>query len=274
MVGLVLTIIFIIVPNFKDPLATQRDIQKFVINLQSKPENPSQKEVERDLEREFKAAFKKKKKSALEEYRHGNEAYTKSLLNVAVNHFRKALSIVEIPSFNLALGNCFFVLGQYELALNHYNRSLRQSRSNNNKKIEGSALDNIGNIYQYKGDLNEALKYLRQALEICRRFGYKQGEAINLGNIGNIYIKKGDLDEALIYDRQALEICKGIGYKQGEANMLDNIGIIYSEKGDLDEALKYFRQALAILYTAETLLKTTSSLFITENQRGITLNKR
>ena len=190
----------------KEKLSTMEDIQNLVRSFRDKPQNPSEKEVETDLERELKSAFIKKKKSALEEYHHGNEAYNNNQFDIAISHFQKALDIVEISSFHLALGNCSYSTSEYEIALEYYYRALRQSRSSNNKQIEAAALGNIGVIYKNKGDLDEALKYLKQALVIDKEIGYKQGEANQLGNIGLIYSYKGDLDEALKYLKDALAI--------------------------------------------------------------------
>jgi tetratricopeptide (TPR) repeat protein len=111
---------------------------------------------------------------------------------------------------------------------------------------EGAFITNLGNTYYSLGQYELALKYHSDALVIHREIGYKQGEASALGNIGLIYSNKGDLDNALKYHSDALVIHREIGYKQGEANQLGNIGLIYKDKGNLDNALKYLQDAKVI----------------------------
>ena len=73
----------------KEKLATKKDIGNLVRSFRDKPRNPSEKEVETDLERELKSAFIKKKKRALEEYHHGNEAYNNNQFDIAISHFKR-----------------------------------------------------------------------------------------------------------------------------------------------------------------------------------------
>jgi tetratricopeptide (TPR) repeat protein len=200
--------------EYLSPSPVEKKIDEiYRVVVEKKPENPSIKEVETEIEKELRKAFEKKKAEALKEYRLGNTAYDNNLINVAVSRFEKALKIVEVPSFYLALGNSYFVISKYEPALNNYQTALKLFKDENNQQGEASDLGNIGLIYSDKGDLDNALKYHSDALVIHREIGYKQGEASDLGNIGLIYKNKGDLDNALKYMRQAKVIFEKIGAK-------------------------------------------------------------
>ena len=182
-----------------------------------------------------------------------NEKYNEALLLVegSAEYF---IDPKQQMALFLNIGNIYYVTGKHEKALDYYEKTTRIAQRDailkmyheEAKRIESSAISNIGLIYQTKGELDNALKFYLEALGISREISYRQGEANQLGNIGLIYSDKGDLDNALKYLQDALEIHKEIGYRQGEASDLGNIGLIYSDKGDLDNALKYHQDALEI----------------------------
>lgn len=173
------------------------------------PKNPSIQEVQTELDKEFVSA----KEKALEEYKIGNTAYNNEMFDTAISRFQNALNIVKLPSFYLSLGNSFYKVSSYPVALEHYQAALKLYKEKHDLKGEADALGNIGLIYRAKGDADNALKYHRDALAIFRQIGYRQGEANALGNIGMIYSDKGDTYNALKHLQKAENIFKQIGVK-------------------------------------------------------------
>ncbi|MFZ2632340.1 MAG: tetratricopeptide repeat protein [Desulfosalsimonadaceae bacterium] len=207
----------------------KKHISKEMGLLLDQLKNPPKEQVLCELDRQFKGA----KNQAVEAYEDGNKAYENNFFDRAIEHFKKALEIVKIPSFYLALGNSYYATSHYEDALKNYQAALSLHRKDTDCKTpesrqgEASALSNIGLIYSDKGDLDNALKYHQDALVIDKEIGHKRGEADDLCNLGLIYSNKGDLDNALKYFQDALMISKEIGFKEGGANALGNIGLIY-----------------------------------------------
>jgi len=111
----------------------------------------------------------------------------------------------------------------------------------------GISLNSIGSVYRNKGDYEKALDYYNRSLAINEEIGDKYGMGYNLNNIGNVHIYKGDLDKALNYYEKALAIREEIGDKYGMGISLISIGTVYAEKGDYESAEEYLKKSLVIL---------------------------
>jgi tetratricopeptide (TPR) repeat protein len=124
--------------------------------------------------------------------------------------------------------------------------ALQAARNLNDRKREGTLLNNLGYAHNALGQNDKALDTYQQALAIYREVGDHLGEGTTLNNIGPIYKAHGQLDEALDTYQQALAIRREVGDRSGEGTTLNNIGLIYNVRGQLDEALDTYQQALAI----------------------------
>jgi len=152
-----------------------------------------------------------------------------------------------------ATGWCYFVKGDYNLAMQQYEFALKVLPENVNEKdkirkqnVYAAILGNIGGVYRNQGNYAQALEYYFKALKINEEIGNKQGQAANLGNIGLVYSDQGNYAKALDYYFKALKINDEIGNKQGQAINLGNIGIVYLDQGDYAKALEYYFKAQKI----------------------------
>jgi tetratricopeptide (TPR) repeat protein len=145
------------------------------------------------------------------------------------------------------IGRLYYSLGDLDLALNNYLKSLEICQEIGDKKGEGTTLNNLSQIYHAKGDYETTLCYLQQSLAIQQEIGDKKGEGATLNNISQIYHDKGDHDAALRYLQQSLTIRQEIGDKKGEGATLNNISQIYKARGDYDIALRYLQQSSIIV---------------------------
>ncbi|PWQ93356.1 tetratricopeptide repeat protein, partial [Leucothrix pacifica] len=102
-------------------------------------------------------------------------------------------------------------LGQYNLALEHYQKSSAIYKELGDKSGEGTTLNNISQIFKARGDYETALTYLQQSLDIQQEIGDKSGEGTTLNNISQIYDARGDYETALTYLQQSLDIRQEIG---------------------------------------------------------------
>ncbi|MBK9247042.1 MAG: tetratricopeptide repeat protein [Ignavibacteria bacterium] len=171
----------------------------------------------------------------------------------ALEFFNKALAInEEIGSkngiaHNLGnLGNVYHNLSDYTQALTFFQKALAINEEIASKNGIAINLGNIGIVYRNLSDYPQALTYYQKALAIYEEIGSKYGIARNLGNIGNVYRNLSDYPQALTYFLKALAISEEIGSKNGIAINLSNIGSVYGNLSDYPQALTYFQKALAI----------------------------
>ncbi|HIP83308.1 MAG TPA: tetratricopeptide repeat protein, partial [Desulfocapsa sulfexigens] len=146
----------------------------------------------------------------------------------------------------LQIANSQYTDGQLSNALTTLNHVLGIAKVIENRKLEGTTLNNISQIYHSRGDYETALKYLQESLAIRQEIGDKSGEGTTLNNISQIFKARGDYETALKYLQQSLAIQQEIGDKSGEGTTLNNISQIYDSRGDYETALKYLQQSLAI----------------------------
>ncbi|MEW5936934.1 MAG: tetratricopeptide repeat protein [Candidatus Thermoplasmatota archaeon] len=146
-----------------------------------------------------------------------------------------------------AMGNIHYSKGEYDPALEHYEKSLAVMDGCGDKVGIAATLNNIGAVHWNRGELDKALEYHGRSLEIREKIGDKQGVALSLNNIGLVHDYRGELDKALEYHGRSLEMLEKIGDKQGVAASLNNIGLVHYARGELDRALECYERSLEIL---------------------------
>lgn len=144
------------------------------------------------------------------------------------------------------LGNRYFQLGDYPIALECYFKALTIAKETGSKKSMAAALGNLGNIYCKQGNYPQALEYYFKALSTAQEIGNKKSMASHLSNIGIVYEEQGNYPQALEYNFKSLGIAREVGDKYIISHSLDNLGVIYDKQGDYSKALEYEFKALAI----------------------------
>ena len=119
------------------------------------------------------------------------------------------------------------------------------ARLNNERPIEGAALNNWGLALARLERHRDAIDKYGEVLEIAREIGSTKGEADALGNIGNAYSALGRLDEAVEHLEADLKLRNEIGDERGETNALSNLGITRLRQDQPKAAVQLFEQALA-----------------------------
>ncbi|MBD1935217.1 MULTISPECIES: tetratricopeptide repeat protein [Cyanophyceae] len=144
------------------------------------------------------------------------------------------------------LGNAYYSLGQYQLAIGYYQQSLATTRKIGERKGEANSLIGLGNAYDSLGQYQLAIDYYQQSLAIFPKIGDRNGEAKSLANLGNAYDSLGQYQLAIGYYQQSLAIFREIGQSNGEAACLNNLGHAYRSLGQYKRAINYHQQSLAI----------------------------
>lgn len=136
--------------------------------------------------------------------------------------------------------------GNYEIALEHYKKSLLLMKELQNKRGESTCYLNIGQIYAEKGTYNEAIGYMLKGIRIKEDLKESKGMRIGYNNLGNVYSTMGNYTEGLKCYFKTLKIAEESKDRLGESYAYDNIGTIFMHQNKLDISIFYFKKAVAI----------------------------
>ena len=182
--------------------------------------------------------------------------------NVSVNHFIHAIEIrlaangssdPELSKLYNKLGVNYYMLGEFDIALENYNEALRLNELIYEEKglTDAELYNNIGIIYKLKGDFVEALDFYNRSIALKEEF--LEPDDPNLAstytNLGNLNLKLAKYDLAMNFYEKAEKIFKErYGDKHPAIGKIyTNMGIIFKEKGDYEKSLHYLEYALSII---------------------------
>lgn len=144
------------------------------------------------------------------------------------------------------IGNTYKILGDYQKSIDYHLQSLTVARNLNHRQGEGQCLGNLGSVYKSLGQYRKAIEYYEQSLVISREIHNYQNEALTIGNLGEAYRYLGDFHKAIIYQEQALKARLEIKDLAGEGASLSCLGNIYEDMGDSHRAINYHERSLVI----------------------------
>jgi len=154
-------------------------------------------------------------------------------------------SNLNLSSALNSVGNCKYMEGDYDEALEWYQESLELKESHlkkPNQRISGT-LSNMSTAKFFLGDYDKALHYLEKSLEhinITNKNDEKR-VAMIMDKMGSIYLKKKDYHNAMSYYERALQ-----QKLSASSNMLcsevlvtkHNIALVSCHEGDYKKARK------------------------------------
>lgn len=168
----------------------------------------------------------------------------------ALTYYKESLQRVnrsEIGAVVAALNgaaNSAYYSGNYDEALENYQRSVEIQKTQPDKLGLATALKGVGNVYRTRGDYGAALENYFSSLSISEQIKAPLGTT--LGSIGLVRALQGDYPQALEYYNKALKEFKNDSNKVEMARVLTLIGNVYYRQGMFDLALMSYRQALAL----------------------------
>uniref|UniRef100_A0A2A4JQ38 G-protein-signaling modulator 2 n=1 Tax=Heliothis virescens TaxID=7102 RepID=A0A2A4JQ38_HELVI len=164
------------------------------------------------------------------------------------------------------LGNAYFYLGDYIMAMQYHKHDLTLARTMNDKLGEAKASGNLGNTLKVMGKFAEAIQCCKRHLEISRALGDKLSEGRALYNLGNVYHAQGKqlgrvgqndpghfpqevrecLVQAVSYYEENLELMRSLGDRQAMGRACGNLGNTCYLLGDFARAIRYHTERLQI----------------------------
>lgn len=193
----------------------------------------------------------------------------------------------EIETNHLGnIGNCYFQMGNFDLATTTYENCLQRYQKAGNSLGEARTLTGIGSIHATTGNLSRAIKcfeeslaiaetaretplianallnlggalndknnpkqaspILEKAIELLIATQNTQGTIQALNNLATSYILLNKPKEAIRSLTKALKKAKDLDAKRETAHILGNLGIILANLQKLDEAIQLLRESLEI----------------------------
>lgn len=172
-------------------------------------------------------------------FEEGNRLYEEKNYSGAADKFEKFLEKnPHLFQLNLNLGNCFREMGEFEKALETYEKILNKVKeekgSYEGDESAARAFASIGETYIKKGDLEKANDSLQQAMAL-----FPDDEALAF-NVGEIFFTQREIDKAIEYYRMAIKINENWGPPHRQ------IGYAYLNKGDYRAAIDSFKKFIEV----------------------------
>ncbi|NJN73964.1 MAG: tetratricopeptide repeat protein [Limnothrix sp. RL_2_0] len=137
-------------------------------------------------------------------------------------------------------------LGQYQQAIQIYQKRLDIAISNNDKSGQAACFGNLGNAYRSLGEYQRAIAFHQQHLDIAREIGDQWGIGTALGNLGIAYIHLEKYQEAEANLLLVLELFQELGARDPEAEVFYHLADIAFRQNQFQTALEYVEQSHAI----------------------------
>ncbi|HEY0003856.1 MAG TPA: tetratricopeptide repeat protein [Pyrinomonadaceae bacterium] len=183
----------------------------------------------------------------------GNIVLARGEYDKALEYYNRSLNITEelgdrssVANSLHQIGSIHYLQSEYEIALDYYERSLNIKEEIGDRSGRSYSLGQIGTIHQIRGEYDKALENYKQVLVISEELGDRSSVAISLHQIGMVYQHQGEYDKALEYYNRSLKIEEELGNRLGIATSLHQIGIVYQHQGEYDKALEYYDRSLKI----------------------------
>jgi tetratricopeptide (TPR) repeat protein len=172
---------------------------------------------------------------ALEFYLNGQNLLTRSSLPSS----EKARPFTSLYN-NIA--NIYQIKQDFESARQYYEKTLLLARENQNKTLEGIALNNLGKLYFTDlNDQSKALTYLIEGLKVREEVGDKNELAKSYIQLSAYYTQQKNFSEAKRAGEQAIKLGKEVGSLEMQKDGYQSLAMIEEERGNLQESLSAFK---------------------------------
>lgn len=176
----------------------------------------------------------------------------------ALDYSQKALMLAETVkdpsngikrSINVSLngiGNIYQTLEQYDLAIEQFQKSMKQEEELGNKLGLAINYSNIGECYEAQGKLKEALENYKIALAYNEEIDSHKGRIICKSGIAHVYVHQGKTEEALGIFTTLLPESGKLGDQEIISLIHINLGWTLIDLDRLDEAKQHLLKGLEL----------------------------
>ena len=170
---------------------------------------------------------------------------------LAIIHFRKAISIGEQINARFSLGFAYTDFGATQRKMNKpdsaivlLQKALDCWKQSGIEKYIGSTLLELGRVYNIKGDKKQAKLYFYESINANYRESSFATMAHSYLALANLFKEDGNIDSSLIYAKKGLNVALATGYPAALADAYSTLSSIYKLRNNTDSAFIY--QGLAM----------------------------
>jgi tetratricopeptide (TPR) repeat protein len=185
---------------------------------------------------------------------------SKGEYNIALEHFEESLKItgslnqqVEKIGILLNIGELYRKKRDLKNAFKYYFDAAVLLTDNTPDILKFTVLNNLGILYRDNGDIPNAIKNIESALEIAEKSGDLFRKSLCLNNLAGMKLSKGLINPALSYASEALKIDEQLGDLNSMCYTLNTIGNIYRTAGNYNQAFQYLERAYQIAIKIQNL---------------------
>ncbi len=174
-------------------------------------------------------------------YLKSNPSIARVLANQSIERSRE---INFIKGYARALdltGSSYWVVGDYESALNYYQISARESGAIHDTVSLARAYHNMGEVYKKIGDYTKSVELITTSIEWNKKVKFPY--AIAVYNIGEDYLLMGRLKDAIDSFNEAISQALIENDARTLAYVYQGLGIIRLKEGENFQALAYLTKA-------------------------------
>ncbi len=183
----------------------------------------------------------------------GNAWQTKGNFDKALEFYNKAYDLAQkidhtklLPGLLGNIGLVYLNKGNYALALQKFYASLKAAEAANDKLVIRSSFNNIGTIHFYQGKMAEAETEYLKTLEISRDILDTAGMITAYNNMGEVNLEQNNALKAL----SNLSVAYELASKKNVTDMLvavtNTLGDAYLRLDSLPKAAGFFETALSL----------------------------
>jgi DNA-binding SARP family transcriptional activator len=144
------------------------------------------------------------------------------------------------------MAQSYFHLGNYDIAVLHYERALEIARRLGRRADLPPLLIGLGDVARRRGDYARAEAYARESLSVCQAVGHIAGLGAAHGTLGNVAYNRGHLEAALQHYEQARSIFRQLGDRHGVADYCLSLAFVLFDRGEIEAAEAHLHEAYQI----------------------------
>jgi tetratricopeptide (TPR) repeat protein len=167
----------------------------------------------------------------------GNQLYKEAKFDEALVQFQQFLEKnPNLYQIQVSIGDCYREKGEFDKAIEIYNKVLDQAKSDVSlgKEMTAKALSGIGNCWLKQGKLPEAQNFFKQSIENSPK------DEILAYNVGEIYFSNQGYDDAIRYFTMATQI------RPEWPDPYIKLGYVYLNKAENAKAIESFEKFLKL----------------------------
>ncbi len=170
------------------------------------------------------------------------------LYDEALRYLFKAESVLQEYNYTdfesiaqkmLEMGSLFFNTGNYDVAIQYYEKAFSFKDLEKDKRVLMHACNTLGLAYQMVGQYDKAVERFELSHKLGNELGDRFWAALAYGNTGAVYFEQGRYEDALGHLLYDIEVSQELGVWNSAANACILVARIYRKQGKLSLSKTY-----------------------------------